>query len=295
LRRDPARFDAADYPGIDKKTRILLNDQASNRVEALDRELARAVDRAGKEAEKAHQTKIDEADYDAWQGYYTGDLTIPQLEDLATQRQISEEAYKAIRAKMEPDAEKTENSPLVIGELAEQVEMGLDVRAQLKAALQQGHIKTETYITMSRQVANREYKQGSAYISRALKPTAADKWSPDKNLRYAEAMDRFNDLVTRDMPPIQAAKEVVKAYTNDIRRTFKGLRKPAFMPERGDKESYRDLEMAEALTVAAFEKKNISETEYQEEIDLINELKELALERENADSLMSQEYEKRSK
>lgn len=283
LRRDPENFDASDYPGIDEKTQILLNDQALNRIEANDREHIRAVEKAEKEAEKAHEAKIDNADFDAWQAYNNNELTIPALEDMATRREISEEAYKAIRTKMEPDKEKAENNPVVIGQLAEQVELGLDVRTQLKEALKQGHIKTETYITMSRQVANKEYSEGMAFVASALKPTAADRWSADRNLRYAEAVDHYNSLVEQGTAPLNAGKEVVKGYMSDIRRTRKGLPKPKFL--LGSKESWEHLDRAEKSTVQALENKQISPQEYEREVNIIHELKKIAESQDAIDGL----------
>jgi len=40
-------------------------------------------------------------------------------------------------------------------------------------------------------LGDRNFKQGMGYISRALKPSEADKWTPDRHVRFAEAVDDF--------------------------------------------------------------------------------------------------------
>ena len=290
LRRDPVTFDAADYPGLDKETQILLQDQALQRMKSLAQEHARAVEQAEQEAEKAHQAQIDEADYAAWQSFSNKQLTLPDLEDMATRREISEQTYRAIRKAMEPDAEKIINNPVVVGDLAGRVAMGLDVRPQLKEALNQGQIQAQTYIQMSTRIADKEYARGMAYIAHALQPTAADHYSADRHLRYAEAVDHYNSLVEQGISPVNAGKEVVQGYMSDIRRTRKGLPKPKYLT--GSKTSWEHLDRAEQATVQAFRNHELTPQEYDREINTISELKKIA-ERETDMGSLTEEQKRR--
>jgi len=284
LRRDPAGFNAAAYPLIDDKVKIQLNDLALKRVEHNAKEAVRKADKLERATEKAHKKEIEDNDFAAWQKYRKGDMTLNDLENLATNRKISEEAYNSIYEKMDPNAEKVKNDPVTVGEINDKLNLGMNVRPLLTSALHDRKINTGTYITMMGQVGNKEFKRGSDYITMALAPTQADRWSPDKGPRYAEAMDRYFILIGRGVNAVTAGRDVVDSYLVGMKRTFRGLRRPIYLSDSqmqggtGDRKSKADLDLARTLTVQAYQMGAISDDVYKEEINLIDQLEKLSSE-----------------
>jgi hypothetical protein len=278
--------------GLDKNDRdamvVDLRREWNNEIQAAEK--------AERDAANARKLQIEDNDFNAWQMFYNDQLSSSVLEFMAKNRNISQETYKAIhekfQKKLHPGEDDVENNPFIVGELAERIEMGHDVRTDLDEAARKGQIKTSTYLTLRTKIADKEYGEGVAYVVNALKPTQMDQWSPDKNIRFAEAVDRFNELVDKKRPPLEAAKEVVESYTSELRRTFKGLRNPVHLPPRGKKDSFSDLEAAEDEAVKAWREEKISLEEYREEIRLIHELKQLAMERQDLNDL-DDEFKKR--
>jgi hypothetical protein len=247
------------------------------------------------EAERARKKLVAENDFRVLQLFHNNELTPVYLENLATKRLISEETYDDLSKRLRSGGVSgaTENNPLVVGDLAEMIELGIDADERLREALRKGQITDSTFITMTRQAAEGKYKEGLSYLSSALKPSQMDKWSPDKHLKYAEAVDLFNSKVRKGMDPLTAGKEVVNLYTSDTRRTIRGLRRPVFL--EGQKDSVVDLDVAEKLTVEAFLSGNLPKDEYEDEIRLINELREIVADLENVPEDLKQEAEKRRK
>ncbi|MBU1008395.1 hypothetical protein KKA53_04950 [Candidatus Dependentiae bacterium] len=275
LQADPGNFNPDNYPRLKASDRISL-DKYARRLAATEKKARiKEQQEAEKEVEKIAAQLIEESDYQSWQDFYNKDMSFAKLESLASTRQISEGTYRAIRDRMDKSAvSPQENNPHIVGELSEKVELGLDVRKDLKRALEKGEIKEETYITMTRQVTNKKYKRGLSFLSNAMKPTMMDKWNPDKNLRYAEAIEEWNFKINEGQDPVKAAIELVRQYTDDTRRTMAGLRKPMFL--RGLKNDLAALNEAENATYRAWKSGRISDERYNKESELIRTLKTLA-------------------
>ncbi|MFP3928638.1 MAG: hypothetical protein ACLFUP_07020, partial [Desulfobacteraceae bacterium] len=286
LRADPESFDAERYPHIDPKTKILLDEQAVKRAEAEERRRVREQENAEKQAEKKYKKTLEDNEFDLWQAFYDAkeagnfeELSI-KLENMAETRQIDKSGYKALqqaieKASFEPtlEEEDEDNDPITVGQIAEQLELGMDIRPQLKTALIEGDIKTETYISMLRAVGKADYSQGFNFLRNALKPTQMEKWNPDRNLRYAEAIDEYNAQVARGQDPLEVSHELVDLYLGDQRRTLGGLRRPRFLI--GKKDNIDDLHRAQEATRQKFLNRTIDAQEYEREMDLIEELMDL--------------------
>ena len=292
LRRDPEGFNPDNYPLIKPLDKVQLGDHALRLHQANLKQQIKQQEDAEKEIENIRKKLIEGSDYQAYQDYYGKKLTFERLEEIASAREISEGTYRNIRDKMEkPEKATQENNPIVLAEIQEEIEKGRDARPLLQAALQNGEIKDQTYSTMIGQVAKGEYKEAVSFVARALKPSEADRWSQDKHLKYAEAMDRFNTLIDTGIEPIDAAKTVVNSYTSDLRRSIQGLRRPMFL--KGKKNNLNDLVTAEEASSQAYLRKEISETAYLDELQLIDQLKEIVSAWENTDEQAKEEYEKR--
>jgi len=291
LRRNPEKFNPDDYPSLTPGDKITLSDHALRLHQANLKQQIKQQEDAEKEIEKIRTQLIENSDYQAYQGFFNKTMTFEMLEEIASAREISEGAYINIRDRMEkPEKTPQENNPIVLGEIQEEIERGRDARPLLKAALQRGDIKDGTYITMIGQVVKKEYEDAVSFVARALEPSEADRWSQDKHLKYAEAMDRFNTLIDSGMEPGNASKTVVNSYTSDLRRSIHGLRRPMFL--KGQKNNLADLITAEEASAQAYLKKEISETAYLDELQLIDQLKNIVSAWENINEQGKEEYEK---
>jgi hypothetical protein len=178
------------------------------------------------------------------------------------------------------------NNPVVVGELGEALAAGQDISADLKSALHAGQIKTETYISMTQKAADQEYKRGARHLAEAMKPSPADRYTPDKNRRYADAVLRFDNLVSSGVKPIDAAQQVVDAYLGDRGRTLNGLPSPRYL-QGSDKTDIDALQRAKNQAASAYQFGEIDTQEYKYQMELIEKLEKIA--RENASGLKSLE------
>ena len=71
--------------------------------------------------------------------------------------------------------EESEDDPVVVGEITEALELGMDIEPILADALERGQIKTSSYISIKKAMGARDYKRGLYYINNSLKPTQFEK------------------------------------------------------------------------------------------------------------------------
>jgi len=209
--------------------------------------------------------------------YSTGDLTESRIRGLIETRSIDPDKGMAmitrLRTTQKEEKEPDENNPVVVGGLASDIELGLDVAERLDLALTNGDIKSGTYITLKAKLGDRNFKQGMGYISRALKPSEADKWTPDRHVRFAEAIDDYQTRVGQGQNPIEVAREIVDLNIGHIRRTILGLRTPRFMT--GEKTNLMDLALAETITAGKYQAGELTIDEFNREAKLIKQLEDL--------------------
>lgn len=294
LRNDPDNFDSGQYNYIDPKTKILLEDQAIRKSEQIKKDRITQQEKADKTAEKEHKARLENNDFGLWQKQHAGALTESELEDMADNRLINKQTYLNIKNQRRQAAsgQLTHDDPIVVGELSVAVVRGIDINKPLLEALEKNQIKTETYIALKKGSASKEYKDGLGLITNALKPSAADKWSPDKHLRYQEAIDTYHQKLQVGLDPVDTGRSISKSYTSDKRRSIDGFPRPAYL--EGDKNSRVDLEAATDRTVKAFLSEEISKAEYNRQINIISELQELVQSIEGIPEDIKDEVKKRT-
>jgi hypothetical protein len=270
----------ADINNPNKWSTYKLDYDTSKELDNRFRTLLAERERRERDAENALKTTNDRLNMQVWVDYYNGKLKPEQLDILAKNRQISQSTYTSIRRNMAEETE--ENNPAVVADLAEKIELGYDVSQDLKEALENGDIKTQTFITMQGKIADRQYTEGVQYISRALKPSDL-VYSPDRNIRYAEAVDVYNSRVRSGENPIAAARDIVDGYMGHLRRTEKAQRKPRYGVY--DKAGGMDYAATLQKTTQAFTNQMLTSEEYSLEVDLINRLSDMAREREELNTI----------
>lgn len=209
--------------------------------------------------------------------YSRGQLTEAYIRGQITLRKVDPDKalsmINRLRSDAKEGAEAVKNNPVVVGQIAEGLELGLDVEDNVDAALKNGQINTATYISMKGKLGDREFKRGLYYINRALQPAPADKWTPDRNVRHAEAIDDYQDRVANGGDPVKVAREIVDLNIGHIRRTISGIRAPRFLV--GDKMDIQDVEAAKAKTVEQFKRGAITVEEFQRESEIFKEIGQL--------------------
>lgn len=225
-------------------------------------------------ARAEHKIETDENDFATWQQYYNGTLTTVGLDQLASERKISLQAYRAIQEKMRNSGAEINNA-VVVGEIASALASGVDVNQMLKDALHAGHIKTETYISMVGKAANREYKDGMQYLARSMKPGLLDRYNPDVNRRWADAALRYNSLVARGSDPMEASQQVVESYMGGVARSINGLPAPKYL-QGNDKMDIAALQNAQIQTAEAFKMGEMDISEYNYQMKTLEALMKLA-------------------
>jgi hypothetical protein len=224
------------------------------------------------ESLRKRQQRIKENSLQAWVDYSEGSMTSARLHDLARDQQIDATTFNAIRNDMKDPT--IANDPYVVGALAEAQELGRDISIDLDQAMAAGNIKKETYIAMRTAAAKKGFDRAFKFVVNATK-LPSDFYNPDKQLLYAEGLERFNLRVAAGEPPLLVAREVVESWTDDVSRTIIGLPRPRFMPAGMEKGDLAALDQAEQRTI---ENRGRFSTvsEYRMEMDNINALRQLA-------------------
>jgi hypothetical protein len=174
----------------------LAKEDRNNMIAQLRRDWAaqiREQEKLETSLEEEHKKQIAENDFVAWQEFHTGNLTMSELNSLASLRRISLKTYNAIVGKYKEEI--PENDANVVGELSESLELGVDIEEDLTTALGQGEITAASYINLKRAMGVKDHKRGLYYINNSLKPTQFEAWNPDKFRRHADAVEEYNERV----------------------------------------------------------------------------------------------------
>lgn len=240
-----------------------IANQLDSRLSGLMSERNRRIS----EIRRLADLRLEEGNETATIDYYSGKPV--NLLQLLKERKIDSSTYEHL-TKQQAEGVMVE-SPFVKSDLEANILRGTeDFKVQLKSALHNGYIKGTTYTAYLKQYNNEKYKAASSYIARALKPSEADKWSEDKHVKYADAMDLFKAKIENGADYDMASKEVVSQYISEMNRSIEGLSKPKYL--KGAKDDIDALETAKYDTAMAFHDNLIGVEEYKREIRTIENL-----------------------
>lgn len=268
---------------------VVLRQRAVNHQRAMEAESLRLAEKAERDAEK--QTKEAQEVYaDGLFGkLYDGKLTVNEVETAGRKRLIPHGEYRQLLNALKTEGGKEENDPMTVGDLGARLGMGADIGPDLDKARRTGKIKTETYITLKGQLANRNFKRGADYISKALRPGEMDRFDQEKNLRYATAMDDYIARISsaEDDDTIGVAKDIVFETLSRKRSAFMSLPSPLFL--EGPRSELGNLNQARIATTEKFKSGSLREDEYKREIRLIDTLTRMLREQQLADQAADDE------
>lgn len=225
------------------------------------------------------QQKVNESA--VLQSLYNPEAPKVDVHDLHKRRQISNSAYEhAIKAR----ESATINNPWVVSDLHDQVKRGIDINDAIRKAVDSGSLSEKSAAQIGKHATDEKSKRAMQYIDRALKPSEADKWSPDKHLKYADATRLYYAKVQSGMDYEQAAAEVVKGYIDGIRRTVKMLPTPEGM-SNDQKTDLTALENQKAVLAEQFRKKAITSEVYRARMTNIDSLIKIATEEQQTSEM----------
>ena len=265
---------------IDEDVRLKYLDKAKEHVAELTKLKVTEADRKEKRDAAERKKEIADNDMQAWLDFYKPKperITTMELRRRANNRDISEETYKAINEKL-ISGTIDRDDPEVVADIATDLEHGLDVTNKLKIAKDNGEISDKTFITMSRNMADEEYKRGLSIVNAAMKPTGITmKYQPDRYLRYTDALQSFHRRIRGGMKPEDAAILTVEGHFREVDRSISTMPYPIFYPPNvSQKDDLGALETAQQATIDAHENDKLSDAEYREQIILIMRLRRAA-------------------
>lgn len=206
------------------------------------------------------------------QSLYNPDAPKVDYHELHRQRKIDNATYEhAIKARESTVAD----NPWVVSDLHDKAERGVDISEDIRNAVDSGGLSEKTAASIAKHTTDEKSKRAMQYIDRALKPSEADKWSPDKHLKYADATRLYYAKIQSGMDYEQAAVEVVRGYISGVKRTLKQLATPEGMTP----DQKTDLNALESHKVALAEKlrtKRITPEVYREQMRLVDNLIKIA-------------------
>lgn len=235
-------------------------------------------DRAESKARTDHDRAVQDNDLKTLVSLNDPNAKPVDVLQLARERKISEGMLKYALDRKEST---TIDNPWVVVEAQQMVEQGQDVTQFLKTAEESGQLSTKTVASVGKHSIDEKSKRAMQYIDRALKPSEADKWSPDKHLKYADATRLYYAKIASGMDYDQAAVEVVRGYIDGVRRTLRTLPTPQGMtPDQ--KTDTAALNQKKAELVEKFRTRQITPEVYTEEMKNIDALIKIAEEEAQA-------------
>jgi len=160
--------------------------------------------------------------------------------------------------------------------LNERAASGENVESDARQAVAQGKLSDSDYrvvVNASRETGWR--KRGSTYITNSIKPSAFEQSTSDAKIRAANAL-RDWDRWARDNPgatDVQAdseSKRIVEEYSKNQQVNSRNtLRRPRYLA--ADPRGEPDLTLASRKTKEAYEKGEISESEYKNQAELLKQ------------------------
>ena len=260
-------------PGFDYKDAKELDNRFSGML--ADRERAiNAGEAALKRNQDAYASKV-------MQSLYDPSAPKQDVHDLHKRRLISDAVYEhAIKAR----ENTTIDNYWKVFDLHDKIRRGIDVTDEIRVAVEDGILSEKSGADIGKHQTNEKSKRAMQYIDRALKPSEADKWSPDKHLKYADATRLYYAKIAGGMDYEQAAYEVVKGYIDSVRRTLRGLRTPEGLTDE-QKTDLTALEQSKAVIVEKLRSKQITPEVYREQMNNIDNLIKIAVEEQQAGTM----------
>jgi hypothetical protein len=264
------------YPELDEARKTQLLKQSQDRAEAVERDRIRIIEHNERQVEKAKK-EVQENNYgNALVLYSQSKLTEASVQQMISGRKIDPDKGSHLISLLrteEKQGDKGVNNPRVVADLSTRLELGADIGVDLDAALEKNQIKADTYVSLKKQMADRDFKRGLYHVNYALKPSEADQWTPDKHIRHAEAVEEYSSRVAAGENPLVVSKSIIEMFTSDVRRTIKGIPSPRFLA--GDKTSIEALREAQSKTAEAFKKGSLSPEDFNRESDRLQLLMDL--------------------
>lgn len=199
-----------------------------------------------------------------------GKLTIGVVENALRTRAIPDTEGRQLLRNLR-GAEKGTDNPIIVGDIGEKLEAGLDVRDDLERALETGDIKDTTYITLRKSAGDARFKRGMSFIKTVVKPNPLDKTDYEMNHRAAEAEAEYSRRFGEgEEDEMEIARDIAFKFTSEKKSSFRSLPSPKYL--EGDRSDLGMLNKSRIKTLESFKNGTMQPDEYRKEIRLIDEL-----------------------
>ena len=228
--------------------------------------------------ERSSRERLEQAQKDnagaVLQALYNPNAPRVDVHELHRQRKIDNATYEhAIKAR----ESTVVDNPETVSSLHDSIERGIDIKDDIRAAVDAGTLSERTAASVLKHSTDEKSKRAMQYIDRALKPSEADKWSPDKHLKYADATRLYYAKIAAGMDYEQAAAEVVSGYISNLRRTWRNLPAPPGMTDDQKRDPVA-LQTKQAELTQKLQTKQITPDEFRLQMKNIDNLMNLAAE-----------------
>jgi hypothetical protein len=268
----------ADEFDLTPKTKQTLIEKTQNKIDMLQREKLTAFDRAERLREKQIKEAREANAVTAWIRLWENDITETEVQDLVRTRRIELEEGKAIIRHLR-SPERFENDPIVVGDIAEAIELGQFETASeyLATAIRNGRIKIDKYISYRSALAKEEVSRGMSVLN-AIRPGENDT-DEGRREKYAQAIDLYLTRVAGDENPLEAARDILSRAQIQNYNDLSGFILPRYLKDnRSDMHSpfpVEDLNQAREATIDAWESGAISEDVCAAELELIERIERI--------------------
>ena len=262
------------YPGMDEPTKTKLLDRATTeatqyltRIHTQEQREELAARRAKDDLQERLRTQADQ---------FVLNNDLDGLQDFFNKNQSQMDANDRMRFLKVIRRQDIVTDFTTFANLNERAASGENVESDARQAVAQGKLSDSDYrvvVNASRETGWR--KRGSTYITNSIKPSAFEQSTSDAKIRAANAL-RDWDRWARDNPGAtdeqadSESKRIVEEYSKNQQVNSRNtLRRPRYLA--ADPRGEPDLTLASRKTKEAYEKGEISESEYKNQAELLKQ------------------------
>lgn len=211
-----------------------------------------------------------------------GDLTQTELDIMRVERSLKSQDVTVFSARLARGQGVDDNETVV--ELTTALSRNQsDVISLINSAWGNGNLTDATKGTMIATAVDAEKTQALSELRTALGPAEGLPWDDNLQLLYSEASRDFYEILgdpKEKRSPLEVAGQIITNALAGLQRSIKSIRRPLFFPADKEITDPVALQEAEDLTVQNLFDNKITNSQYNTEIKLIDNI------RRNSDSII---------
>lgn len=256
IRTDPKAFNPDDYPHINLKSKIILNDDAVRRIESDREESIRLETKAEKAQEKALKKRQEQAAREMWPRLET-DLIVSEVDEGIQNGTLSLSEGKALRNALK--TERTESDPEDLLALNEDVRDGAPgIKERILTALTIAPAHKNALLQKLYSLEDEKKKHDYIRATNTIKAFIVTEYGPLGQFVKADEIQTYNFAVNELDLRLGRNEDIWQATTEILKN--RDIMKP--LPPILSYGSIEVIEEAEKLLVEAYMKQEIDKKSY---------------------------------